>query len=76
MTDCELALGASDSSLFRDPSCWVDIQMYVTFLVDSLIFAAILAVFIPAFAQVSLSCPWCHDRLNLWSVLCASVGLR
>ena len=67
ITDCELALGASDTSLFQDPSCWVDIHwhMYVTFLVHSFVFAAILAVFIPTFAQVLLSSPRCHDRLNV-----------
>jgi len=29
------------------------------------------AVFIPAFAQVLLSSPWCNDTLNVWSVLLA-----
>jgi len=43
--------------------------MCITFLIHSLVFAVILAVFIPAFAQALLSSPRCHDRLSLWSVL-------
>jgi len=43
--------------------------MYATFPVHFLVFAVILAVFIPAFAQVLLSSPRYRDRLNVWSVL-------
>ena len=49
MTDCELAFGASDVSLFRDAFFLVDIHMYVVFLVHSCL-CTHLSVFIPTFA--------------------------